>query len=163
MNDQSGLFYRIVFADRLGDVLEPVRNPEGRFHHDGEPALYTSCTAAGARQALDYYARSDDPPRMIVELKVTGAKLFDLREPADRDTLSLNYDDALVRWQDERAAGRSATTWQVSNAVRASGADGMFYPSSTRPDVFHMVLFRWNSLGGAVVRVHGKPVPCELP
>jgi RES domain-containing protein len=161
MTAQAGLFYRIVFSDSLADVLNPVRNPEGRFHNDGEPALYTSCTPEGARQALGYYARADDPPRSNVELEVTGAKLFDMRDRTARDALSLKYADASVRWQDERAAGLPATTWRISNAVRESGADGMYYPSSTKPDVFHMVLFRWNSFGGAEVRINGKPVPCE--
>ena len=50
----------------------------------------------------------------------------------------------------------------VSDAVRASGADGMIYPSSTRAEISHMVLFRWNALGGAVVRTIGSPRSCQL-
>lgn len=161
MTAQSGSFYRIVFADNLQNLLAPVRNPEGRFHHNNQQALYTSCTPEGAHLALGYYAQPEDPPRLIVELNVNGADLFDLRDKAACGELSLNYDDATVRWQNERAAGGPATTWRISDAVRATGADGMYYPSSSRPDVFHMVLFRWNSLGGAVVQTTGPPLPCD--
>lgn len=162
MTPLSGRFYRIVFADNLASVLDPVQNPEGRFHHGGQPALYTSATPQGARLALGYYARSDDPPRQIIELNVTNGNLFDLRDENACETLSIQRSDATVRWQKQRAAGQSASPWRVSDAVRVSGADGMIYPSSTRAGIFHMVLFRWNSLGGAVVRTIGSPRPCEL-
>ena len=162
MTIRSSSFYRIVFAKSLPDILTPARNSEGRFHHDGEPALYTSCTPEGARLALGYYARPEDPPRLIVKLNVTNANLFDLGDKAACSALSINYDDATVRWQNERAIGALATPWKISDVVRKSGADGMFFPSSSRPDLFHMVLFRWNFLGGAVVRTIGQPQPCDL-
>lgn len=162
MKTQSGTFYRILFADNLHNVLTAVRNPEGRFHHQGQQALYTSCTPEGARLALGYYAQPDDRPRLIVELNVNGADLFDLRDETACAELSITYDDATVRWQNERSANEPATTWRVSDAVRASGADGMYYPSSSWPDVFHMVLFRWNSLAGAVVQTTGPPTHCDL-
>lgn len=38
----SGTFFRIVTADRRNHVLAPAQCPEGRFHHDGQPALYLS-------------------------------------------------------------------------------------------------------------------------
>jgi hypothetical protein len=39
---RSGLFYRIVPADRAAKALEPAISPEGRFHHDAQPTLYVS-------------------------------------------------------------------------------------------------------------------------
>ncbi|MBV1867794.1 MAG: RES family NAD+ phosphorylase [Marinosulfonomonas sp.] len=160
MTPQIISVYRIIFEQHLPDVLAPVRSPEGRFHHDGEAALYSSCTPDGARLALGYYARANDAPRQIVELAITGAKLFDMRDAAACAALSITYSDATVRWQNERADDRLASPWRISDIVRRSGADGMYYPSSSQPEFFHLVLFRWNSLGGAKVRTVGQPRPC---
>ncbi|MGR3662917.1 MAG: RES family NAD+ phosphorylase [Paracoccaceae bacterium] len=155
-------FYRIVFEENLANVLAPVRNPEGRFHHGGQAALYTSATPEGARLALGYYAKPADPPRLIVELNVVDADLFDLRDANACAAHSISYSNATVRWQNERAEEKPATPWQISDIVRKTGADGMIYPSSTRAEVFHMVLFRWNEMGGAMVRQVGLPYACVL-
>jgi hypothetical protein len=113
MTTQSGSFYRIVFADNLHNVLAPVRNPEGRFHHHDQQALYTSCTPEGERAALGYYAKPDDAPRLIVELNVTGTDLFELRDASACAALSINCNDATVRWQNERAASKPASPWRI--------------------------------------------------
>lgn len=155
-------YYRIVFKQNLNNVMQSAQNPEGRFHHSGQPALYTSLTATGAQAALGYYAKADDPARLIVELAVSHANVFDLRDAGACTAFGITASDAIIRWQAERAAGQPATTWQISDTVRDTGADGMIYPSSSSSDIFHMVLFRWNNLGGAHVATMGTPQPCIL-
>ena len=94
--------------------------------------------------AIKRYLRADDPLRVVVPLQIEAARLADLR---GRPELS-------VVWQDIRAGGAVAPTWAFSDALRAAGAEGMFYSSRSRPDLTHLALF-----GPAVIRVVGKALP----
>ena len=64
----SGTFFRIVYAEHATDSLQGARSPEGRFHHDGEPALYMSSRPDWALKAVEAYLRPGDPPRVTVPL-----------------------------------------------------------------------------------------------
>ena len=134
MTPFSGIVWRIVFADLASDPLAPARAPEGRFHYDGQVAIYTSLSAEGAGVAIQRYLADDARPRVIVPLAVNGAIVLDLRssEPGVPPTS--------VIWQDDRAAGRRAPTWDISDAARAKGAQGILYASRSRPDLSHLVL-----------------------
>lgn len=162
MNLVSGRFYRIVFKTDLSHLLRGAQSPEGRFHHSGQDALYMSLSSEGAKIALRYYQRDDDPPRLLVQMQVTDANLLDLNDKRIRQSLGISRADISVRWQDERKNGVPATPWRVSDAARETGADGIIYPSSTRRDLSHLVLFRWNALGGPEVRKNSVALPCFL-
>ena len=125
----SGTVWRMIFAGQ--DPRAPVRSPEGRFHHSGQRALYTSLTPEGTAVAIRRYVAPDDPPRAVVALTLAPLRVADHRgNPA----LS-------VVWQDIRAAGAVAPTWAWSDAARIAGADGLLYSSRSRPDLSHLVLF----------------------
>ena len=62
----SGTVWRMIFAGR--DPRAPVRSPEGRFHHSGQRALYTSLTPEGTAVAIRRYVAPGDPPRAVVAL-----------------------------------------------------------------------------------------------
>lgn len=162
MIEVSGVFFRVMFEGR-GDPLGAVVNPEGRFHHDGQPALYASETREGAVVATLSYARRGDPPRVIYPLMLAARRLIDLRDP--REAVHHELDPALasLRWQEDRASGRAPATWALSDAARAAGADGMLYASRKRPDLTHLVLFRWNQPGAASVSAPHAPLPISLP
>lgn len=124
----DGTAFRALFAG--GDPLAPALAPAGRFHHSGQWALYASLTPEGCAVAIRRYLRPDDPPRVVVALRVAG-RMADLRGRAA----------ASVVWQEERAAGRPSPTWEFSDAARAVGAQGLLYSSRSRPDLTHLVIF----------------------
>ncbi|MCB2134843.1 MAG: RES family NAD+ phosphorylase [Rhodobacteraceae bacterium] len=154
----SGLFYRIVFTEFAASVLEGVRNPEGRYHHDGEPAIYLSPTPEWAAMAIDTYLRPGDAPRVIVPLRVADARICDLRDATTCAELDIDPEWPSVPWQPERAAGKPATSWRASDAVRRQGADGMIYRARSYPDRWHLVLFRWNT-EATIARVSPEGAP----
>lgn len=127
----EGTIWRIMFADQAATPCAPVRGPQGRFHHSGQPALYGSLTAEGAGVALKRYLAPDDPARMIMALRVKFAAISDMRGNAA----------AAVVWQDSAATGQAAPTWAVSDTARIVGAQALLYTSRTRPDLNHLVIF----------------------
>ncbi|MFZ1468338.1 MAG: RES family NAD+ phosphorylase [Paracoccaceae bacterium] len=137
----SGTVWRAMVAG--ADPLAPVRSPEGRFHHGGQWAIYSSLTAQGCAVAIARYLRADDPPRVVVPLSVTLQVINHTGQPA----LS-------VVWQDLRASGGLPPTWAHSDNARAAGAQGLLYSSRSRPDLTHLVLF-----DAAAIRAAGAPRP----
>lgn len=154
----SGRFYRITFATDAQRVLGGVIHPEGRFHHDAQPAFYCSPTKQAAAAAVSVYLGPDDPPRMIIPLDVINAKICDLRDTETCAALGIDLQTPSVPWAPQRAQGIPATSWQASDAVREIGADGMIYTCRRQPRKrWHIVLFRWNHDHGAQVRQAGDP------
>ena len=156
MIETSGLYWRILFADRAGEALAPVRHKEGRFHHSGQEAIYLSPSIEAAHVAIDSYYREDDPPRVVIPLRLSDAYLLDFRDPDVMVRHGLAGHETRVNWRDERAAGQPASSWSASDAAREAGADGMLYTSRKRPEFHHLVLFRWNSAGYARLTPEGK-------
>ncbi len=154
----SGRFYRIAFARDADRVLGGVIHPEGRFHHDAQPAFYCSPSVQAATAAVSVYLKPDDPPRVIIPLDVSDAKLCDLRDPDTCAALGIDQQTPSVPWAPQRKQGIPATSWQASDAVRNSDADGMIYTCRREPRLrWHIVLFHWNQTRGAQVRLAGDP------
>ena len=151
----EGLLWRIMAADRAEEPLGPVQAPEGRFHHSGQRALYASLSPEGAGVAIARYVReTPDIRRVIVPLRARLAHVRDLRAEADPARAS-------VVWQDQRARGAPAPTWAFSDAARQAGADAMLYPSRSRPDLSHIVLFLWTA--GLTLVQAGPAEPWQPP
>ncbi len=112
------------------DPRAPAAAPEGRFHHSGQRALYTSLSEEGTAVAIRRYLAPDDPQRVLVPLTVAAERVADLR---GRPELS-------VVWQDLRPAGVPSPTWALSEAARADGAQAILYSSRSRPDLTHFAL-----------------------
>ncbi|WP_051294672.1 RES family NAD+ phosphorylase [Gemmobacter nectariphilus] len=156
VTDLSGRFWRILPV--AADPLSPAPSPEGRFHHSAQRALYCSPTAQAAGHAVAPYLRPGDL-RLAVPLRLTGARIADLRDPATLAALGLQGHETAVPWLPERAAGQPATTWRASDAARAAGACGMIYTARSAPDRWHLVLFRWNTASGAQLAPDGPALP----
>lgn len=125
----AGHAWRIVWQGQA--AMTPARAPEGRFHHSGQTAIYTSLSQEGCGTAITRYLSPGDGPREILTLAIAANRIADLRqEPAAR-----------MVWQDLRAAGAPSPTWAFSDAARASGAQGMLYASRSQPNLTHLVLF----------------------
>ena len=159
MTPVAGRFWRSVFAADVAQVLDGARSPEGRYHHDGQAALYMSPSPEYSRIAIDAYLRPDDAARVIVPFDVTGATLADLRAPDVQRALGLDGTESGILWQPERKAGRSATSWIASDAARNAGADGIIYAARSDATRWHIVLFRWNATTGPLIRQSGSPIP----
>ncbi|MCB6179218.1 RES family NAD+ phosphorylase [Rhodobacter sp. Har01] len=156
--------WRILRASDLPRLMDGAHHPEGRFHHDGQPAFYCSPSPQAAGHAVAPYLRPGDGPRLLVPLRLTVAGLCDLRDPATLARLGLAGDETAVPWRPQRAAGLPATTWRASDAVRASGAPGMIYTARSAPDRWHLVLFAWNAgPGSAALAPAGPPRPFIAP
>jgi len=154
----SGLFYRIVTEDRQPFALHPAISPEGRFHHDAQPTLYVSSRPDWAEHAIKVYVRPDDPPRRICEIALGATSVLDLRDADQCALWGIDPALAAVPWLPERAAGRPATSWQISDIAREKGAQGLIYTARTEPSRWHLVLFDW--IGGTVrARLTGRSWP----
>lgn len=159
MTPLSGKFWRVRFVADDATLIAPAATPEGRFHHSGQTALYLSGSAEGAVIATMTYVGPGDAERAVYPLAVAGARVIDLRDPIAVARHGLDVTHRAARWQEDRAAGRPARTWAISDAARATGADGILYASRKRPDLAHLALFRWNEPGAARVTRAGDPRP----
>lgn len=155
----AGRFWRAIKLPDAHRVLSGAASPEGRFHHDGMPALYLSPLADWARIAVRSYLRDNDPPRIVVPVALSPVTLADLRDPDTLAALGLAGHEASVPWQPERAEGRPATSWLAADAARRAGAAGIVYASRSEPLRWHVVLFRWNAPGAPSVTADGPPEP----
>lgn len=130
---------------------------EGRFHHDGEAAFYCSPSIKAAAAAVSVYRKPNDPDRVIVPLDVSNAKLCDLRDPETCAALGIDLETPSIPWAPQRQNGIDATSWQASDAVRQTDADGMIYTCRRQPRTrWHIVLFHWNQNRGAQVQLAGR-------
>ncbi len=159
MTPFEAVLCRVVFAHRAAHLLDAAPGPEGRFHHDGQPAIYLSPTLADTRVAMRAYLRDDDPPRVMAQIAVSAARVLDLRQPQVLARLGLQGGESLVSWRPQRAAGLPATSWTVSDRARDLDTDGMIYPSDRAPSGWHLVLFRWNAPDAARLALIGAPQP----
>ena len=60
-------------------------------------------------------------------------------------------------WVAAREHGKEPLSWRIADAVRGVGADGLIERSRRAPDLWHLVLFRWNVRHGAAVRLAEEP------
>lgn len=158
MTRTTGQFYRALFERHIDRALLGVRSIEGRFHHDGQPALYLSPSPEAVRVAMRAYVRLNDQPRVILPLRLEAAALLDLRNTDIQCVLGLEGYGASVNWRSERATGKLATSWVASDAARKTGCDGVIYASRSQPEHWHVVLFRWNENDGAKLERNGPPM-----
>ena len=137
MTPFTGTVWRILFAAYADEPVAPARAPEGRFRHDGQLATYTSLSAEGAGTAIQRYLTPDDPPRVIISLTVSLERVLDLRgDMPAKDSVP----PTSVVWQDQRAVGLRASTWDISDRAITLGAQGILYRSRTHPALHHLVL-----------------------
>ena len=156
----SGLYYRIKFVAEAAEVLSPAHTPEGRSHRNGQRALYLSATPEGTIVAVRRYVQEGDPARAIFPLRVTDARIVDLRDTAATAALGIDTTHRAAEWQPMRAEGLPSPTWTISDRVRDLGLDGMLYASRTDRAKTHLTLFAWNAPGSACrLATAGPPIP----
>lgn len=157
----EGRFYRIVFADHQDQVLNGVRSPFGRYHHDGQAAFYASPRPGWAAKAVDAYLEKGEPKRVIVPLRLNASRIVDIRDLQQCEMLGISEAQANTPWADQHESGERATSWGASDAIRDCGADGMIYTGRNKMGRWHVVLFNWNNGGGTTVTPDGPSIPFE--
>jgi hypothetical protein len=155
----NAVFWRMTFVIEAERAMDRVRSPEGRSHHDGQRALYLSETPEGCVVAVRRYMRPDDPPRVFHALRVRSDRIVDLRDAAACAHFGIDVTHRAAEWQNDRAAGRPASTWAISDRVRDLGQHGMLYASRSQPGMTHLTLFSWNDSGGTKVQRDGAAIP----
>jgi hypothetical protein len=126
----DGPVWRLLPEQMIGTPTAPADAPEGRFHHSGQIAAYTSLTAEGTAVAIKRYL-SDKRTRVLVPLWLKAQAVADVRgDPT-----------ASVVWQDQRAIGAISSTWAISDGARQAGAQALLYSSRSRPELSHVVVF----------------------
>lgn len=55
----QGPVWRVMDAAYAADPLAPVYGREGRFHHSGEVAIYTSLSPRGVAVAIKRYVKPE--------------------------------------------------------------------------------------------------------
>lgn len=155
----SGYIWRIHWASQPDQVLQAARAPEGRFHYNGQSALYASLSPTGAGVAVGYYLQPNDPPRIITELHLVSDRIIDASDAETARQIGFGIADTTWRWQIDREAKVAARTWNVSDKLRDLDADGMIFRSNQRPDLHHIALFHWNTNQPTSLSVTGTSLP----
>lgn len=148
-------FYRMIFVAWADQVLAPARAPEGRFHYDGQKAMYLSVTPEGCDIATQRYRKSNDAERVVCPLHVKSKRIVDLRDPEAVSFFGVDVTHRAAEWQPIRATGARSPTWGISDHVRQCGLDGMLYASRSNPSLTHLTLFQWNSSSGTTIKTTG--------
>lgn len=144
-----GVFHRAVDSAHETSALQGSRLP-GRYSAVGQSTLYLSSSPEGVAAAMIAHGgeRSD---RTVLAFDVHAADIVDLRDPAAVSAAGVDSNDAAAPWQSIVAAGDVPPSWRLRRRLEALGAHGLIDPSRTRPGLWHLVLFRWNTEGTARV------------
>lgn len=91
-------------------------------------------------------------PRLeVVQVRVEAERIVDLRDADTLARVGVDLADAVAPWQDTAAHGGTPPSWGVRETLDAAGAAGIIDPSRTKPGLWHLVLFDWNSGEGSPV------------
>lgn len=145
----TGDFYRAVDAAYGAQALDGSRL-DGRYSAAGQPTLYLSSSPEGVAAAMTAHggARHD---LTVLTFNVEADRIVDLRDHHALLALGIDLQDAVAPWQEVAANGGVPRSWAVRRRLEQVGAHGLVDPSRTRPELWHLVLFRWNSADSARV------------
>ena len=117
----------------------------GRWNPVGAPTIYAARELSTAW--AEYNQGFVQHPALIVQLRLDGAQLVDLSDPA---TLSARGEDPALHnceWRDALDRGEVPQTHHLRRRLLAEGADGVVYPSFMSPGGTCVALWRWNAPG----------------
>lgn len=154
----NGRYWRSAFIGEENRLLEPAGAPIGRWHHNGQRALYLSETPEGCRVATKVYRHDDDPQRGIFPIEITDAAVIDLRTEDARIAFNAPLEAVHANWAKLNARSEPSPTWRIGDNIRAIGAHGILTPSRSRPDLTHLTLFAWNAPGEPLAKRVGGPI-----
>jgi RES domain-containing protein len=148
----TGRFWRAVFVGEEDYLLKPARGRFGRWHYEGQPALYCSDDPEGCRVSINSFAKPNDPERRLFPIEVSADRIVDLCDETTRGSLGVSLSDIHAFWNEYLANGQVSPTWVISDQLRDLGAQGLLSPSRSKPHLTHLTLFSWNAPGCASVK-----------
>lgn len=152
-----GTFYRAIDASFREFAIAGSR-VAGRYSRTNEPTLYLSSSVDGVEAAMVAHKDARSVALEIVEIDVEASGIVDLRNATALEAVGIDIADAVAPWQDIVATGGTPRSWKVRDRLREAGANGLIDPSRKRPELWHLVLFRWNQAGAPIVRLGGGPL-----
>lgn len=152
MREVRGIFFRAVDPAHRAQALRGSRSA-GRYSRPDEPTLYLSSSVDGVAAAMVAHRDARAAELEVVAVEVVASGIVDLRDAAALEGFEVDAADAAAPWQGVVAAGGEPPSWRVRDALVEAGAMGLIDPSRQRPGLWHLVLFRWNEMGGATVRI----------
>jgi RES domain-containing protein len=119
----------------------------GRFNPAGTPALYTSLRIETAwleaQQGFPFKAQ----PMTLCAYDVDCEGIADLTDAATRASLNIATADLACAWEKMMREGRTPPSWQIGQALRASGHAGLlarsFAPGATDDD-WNAIFWQWS-------------------
>ena len=147
----SGTFYRAVDPAHRDVALAGSRSA-GRYSPPGVPTLYLSASRAGVAAAMIAHTDARSPTLDVLEFHVLADRIVDLRAHEALRSIGIDPAAAAADWQETVAAGVSPPSWRIREALEQRGAHGLIDPSRRRPELWHLVLFRWNVADAPSVR-----------
>lgn len=147
----SGPFYRAVEPAHRAAALAGSRSA-GRYSPPDVPTLYLSASRAGVAAAMTAHTGARSPTLDVLAFEVRADRIVDLRADETLRAVGIDAAAAAADWQETVAAGGAPPSWRVRETVERLGAHGLIDPSRKRPDLWHLVLFRWNRPGAPTVR-----------
>ena len=145
----AGVFHRAVDPAHRDQALDGSRLA-GRYSAADQPTLYLSSSPQGVQAAMAAHGGARGGLD-VMTFDVHASGIVDLRDPTARSAAGVEITDAVAPWQDVVAAGAAPRSWRVRQRLEEVGAHGLIDPSRTRPGLWHLVLFTWNTPGGARV------------
>lgn len=159
----AGQFYRAVLSENARAVLAaPGLQSAGRYHRQGQSALYVSPRPEWSVIAVSGYMREDGLPRVLIPLRVMGARVVDQRDKARCLQMGIIPELSNRPWRPALQQGQTPDAWENADRARALGADGIIDCSRMIPGGWHLCLFRWNTENAPCVAVCGKPITITL-
>ncbi|WIB00378.1 MULTISPECIES: RES family NAD+ phosphorylase [unclassified Curtobacterium] len=150
-----GTFYRAI-DPRFTQFAIAGSRTAGRYSRADEPTLYLSSSVEGVDAALIAHRDARASALEIIELDVEAAGIVDLRDPNALERIGIDLADAMAPWQHLADAGGTPASWSVRDRLIEVGATGLIDPSRKRPDLWHLVLFRWNEPNAPTVRLRER-------
>lgn len=139
----SGVFYRALDPAHRAQALAGSRLA-GRYSRADQPTLHLSSSPQGVTAAMATHGGARGDLDMMT-FDVHAHDIVDLRESAALSAAGVDLADALAPWQNLVAAGAAPRSWGFRQRLEDLGAHGLIDPSRTRPGLWHLVLFTWNT------------------
>jgi RES domain-containing protein len=117
----------------------------GRWNPVGEPTIYAACELSTAW--AEYNQGFVQHPALIAQLRLTGAHLADLTDPATLEVLGVDPEINEGEWRALLDKGKVPGTHLLRTKLMDAGHDGVIYPSFMSPGGTCVALWRWNQEG----------------
>jgi len=110
------------------------------------PAIYGALELTTAWS--EYNQGLTQHPGLVARLRLTGARLADVRDEAVREWFGVPADLGGDDWRADARRDGVAPTQSAALRLRSARFDGVRYPSAMSPGGNCVALWRWNRRGG---------------